>query len=209
MGLYERYICPTLTEWVLSNPWVEAHRRDLLAPLEGRVLEIGFGSGLNLPHYPASVRELDLVEPALGMHAKARRRLAAHADRGPAVRVHEGRAEALPFSDATFDAVVCTFTLCTVSDPLQAVGEARRVLRPGGALRLFEHVASNNPSVRAWQDRLNPVQNVLGCGCNLNRDVEAVLVQGGFRDGDMRRIQEPRTPKLVREHLFGSVTKTD
>jgi ubiquinone/menaquinone biosynthesis C-methylase UbiE len=195
-----------LTEWALNNRWVGRHRRDLLAPVGGRVLEIGFGSGLNLPSYsPANVEELDILDPAEGMHAKARARI----ERAPfPIRPHAGSAESLPFEDDTFDAVVCTFTLCTISDPVCAARELRRVLKPGSALHLFEHVASASPAVRRWQDRLNPLQNVLGCGCNLNRDPDSILEAAGFGQRALLRLYEPRTPKIVREHLFGSATKT-
>lgn len=205
VGIYERCLCPQLTEWALDNGWVHRHRRELLAPLRGRVLEIGFGTGLNLRHYPLTIAELDILDPAEGMHAKARRRI--RASKIP-VRTYAQSAETLPFDDESFDGAVCTFTLCTIPDPVSAVREVRRVLAEGATFRIFEHVASQLPSVRAWQDRLNPVQNVLGCGCNLNRDVEAILTEAGFIDRSLTRVTEPRMPALFREHLWGWVTKT-
>jgi ubiquinone/menaquinone biosynthesis C-methylase UbiE len=206
MGFYERFLCPHLTEWALDNSWVAGHRRALLEPVRGRVLEIGFGTGLNLQFYaPERVEAVDLVEPAAGMHAKARARLERAAF---PITVHDAGAEALPFEDDTFDVAVCTFTLCTIPEPVRAAAELRRVLRPGGSLRIFEHVASVSPSVRRWQDRLNPIQNVLGCGCNLNREPHAILAQAGFAEQQLQRLFEPRTPKVVREHLLGHATKT-
>lgn len=205
MGVYERWVCPQLTEWALNGSWVSDHRRALLAPIGGRVLEVGFGSGLNLRWYPPGVERLDLVDPAEGMHAKARRRLASAAI---PVWTHPARAECLPFDDDAFDAVVCTFTLCSIPAPVRATEEMRRVLRTGGTLRLFEHVASRTPAIRTWQDRLNPVQNVLGCGCNLNRDPEQILGAAGFVDLQLERIEQPGTPRIVREHLIGHATKT-
>jgi len=200
MGLYERHLCPCLTEWSLSGHWVREGRSALLADIGGRVLEIGFGTGLNLEYYPSAVTELDVLDPAEGMHARAKGRIAeAHVP----VRVHAMGAERLPFDDETFDAVVSTFTLCTVSAPERAVREVRRVLKPGGFVHVFEHVASSSRRVRRWQDRLNPVQNVLGCGCNLNRDTAATLAGSGFDVRELERLEEPSVPRIFREHIRG------
>ncbi len=201
MGVYERSVCPWLTERMLSNRWVDRHRKALLAPLRGRVLELGFGTGLNLPCYPTELEALDVVDPAVGMHRRAQARVA---DSAVSVRTHVLSAETLPFDDDTFQAVVSTFTLCTIPDVERAISEVRRVLVPEGRFFVFEHVASESDRIRAWQTRLNPIQKLLGCGCHLDRDVTALLTGGGFATNDLERIIQPKTPALVREHLIGS-----
>ena len=204
MGLYERYICPHLTERALNNGWVKKHRQQLLASACGRGLELGFGTGLNLPFYPDGVESLDIVDPAEGMHAKARRR----AESAPIeIRRHRLSAETLPFDDDTFDFVVSTFTLCTIADVAAAIREVRRVLVADGPFLVFEHVASISERTLRWQNRLNPIQNIVGCGCNLNRDVQGLLTAGGFAVDRVQRISEPRMPALVREHVLGAAHK--
>ena len=204
MGLYERHLCPHLTELALRSGHVHKERRRLLAEVRGRVLEIGFGTGLNLQHYREGVERLDIVDPAEGMHARARERVAAS---GLPVHEHRLSAERLPFDDDQFDAVVCTFTLCTIPDPVAAAAEVRRVLRPGAAMHLLEHVGSLRPKVRRWQERLNPVQRVAGCGCNLDRDVDGILAAAGFREIVLERFDQPKTPALFREHVRGKAIK--
>ena len=205
MGLYERHVCPPLTELILRSGHTHEQRARLLAGVGGRVLEIGFGTGLNLQHYDRSaVERLDVVDPAEGMHARARARVAASPLE---VHSHVLGAERLPFDDDCFDAVVCTFTLCTIPDPVQAAVEVRRVLRPGAALHVLEHVGSIRPQVRRWQERLNPVQRLFGCGCNLDRDVDAILEAGGFAQRSIERFDQPKTLALYREHVRGTATK--
>ena len=201
MGWYERYACPWLTDRALDNGWVRKHRGQLLGDVQGRVLELGFGTGLNLPFYPSDLAGLDVVDPSQGMHMRAQARLSAVPFD---VRKHRLSAETLPFADASFDAVISTFTLCTIADVEAAIREVRRVLTANGRFLVFEHVASEKPAVRRWQDRLNPIQRLVGCGCNLNRDVQALLTTGGFDISEVGRIGEPRMHALVREHVFGA-----
>lgn len=204
MGLYERRICPHVTELALRGGWAHKLRRQLLAPVGGRVLEIGFGTGLNLQHYTDAVTELAILDPGEGMHRLARERIAA----SPlAIEAHRLGAESLPFPDARFDAVVCTFTLCTVADPSAVARELHRVLVPSGSLHLVEHVGSSNPRLRRWQDRLNPVQKLVACGCNLNREVEPHLEAAGFASLALERLSEPRMPPLLRELVRGTAYK--
>lgn len=204
MGLYERHVCPHLVELALGNRWVEGQRASLLEPVRGQVLEIGFGTGLNLPHYPKEVERLVVLDPAEGMHAKARQRLEA----SPVpIETHRLEAERLPFLNESFDEVVCTFTLCTIEDPVTALREVRRVLKPGGRLHLLEHVGSNRAATRRWQDRLNPVQNLFGSGCNINRDVEPLLDAAGFGEVSLERLVQPKTPSIYREHVRGRAVR--
>jgi SAM-dependent methyltransferase len=168
------------------------HRRSLLASASGRVLEIGAGTGLNLPHYPDGI-DLVLSEPEPPMA----RRIAA-----PVVAA---RAEELPFADASFDTVVSTFVLCTVAEPARAVGELARVLRPGGRLLFIEHVRGDGALAR-WQDRLDGIWRRVGNGCHANRDTLDVL-RDRF-DVHARHDTWRRMPRLIRPLVLGTAVKT-
>ncbi|MGH7858128.1 MAG: class I SAM-dependent methyltransferase [Candidatus Binatia bacterium] len=177
MGLYGDVVFPWLLDH-LEGPELRELRAATVKEAAGEVLEIGFGTGGNLPWYGEGVSSVTAVEPASGMNRRARRRIAG----APVpVKLVPGPGEALPFADASFDSVVMTITLCTVEDPVSVLAGARRVLRPGGRYCFFEHVASADPKVRTWQNRLNGISRVIGCGCNLNRDTEASIRTAGFR----------------------------
>ena len=167
--------------------YLAAHRRALLAEARGAVLELGAGTGANLPHYPPAVTRLVLAEPDPAM----RRRLAGRLpDAGFPIELVDAAAERLPFPDAAFDTVVATLVLCSVADLPGAVGEARRVLRPDGRLLFLEHVAAPGPAGTA-QRLLQPVYGRLAGGCHLHRDTEAALAAGGFAIMEIRRFHPP------------------
>ncbi|HWT95799.1 MAG TPA: class I SAM-dependent methyltransferase [Solirubrobacteraceae bacterium] len=177
-----------------------ARRRALLAGARGRVLEIGAGTGLNLPHLPAGVAALTLTEPAPEMARRLRTRVA---ERGVATEVVETGAEALPFADGSFDTVVSTLVLCTVPDPAAAVAEVRRVLAPGGALLFLEHVRAQEGSrVQRWQDRLERPWAVVGAGCRCNRDTLALL-RDAFPHTHAREKRWRGAPPIVRPLVVG------
>jgi ubiquinone/menaquinone biosynthesis C-methylase UbiE len=174
------------------------HRRALLARAEGAVLELGAGTGLNLPHYPAGV-ELVLTEPEPAMRAVLERRVARS---GRPARVLEAPAEALPFADATFDTVVSTMVLCTVHDAVAAIAEARRVLKPAGRLLFVEHVRAPSERLARWQDRLAAPWAAFAQGCRCNLDTEALLE----RELCLERVDRARwrgMPALVRPLIVG------
>jgi len=159
----------------LERRVLAGHRERLLAGLPGTVLDIGAGTGANLPHFRAATRVF-AIEP----NAAMRDRLAAKLDRASVpVEVTDASAEALPFPDASVDAVVFTLVLCTVTDPDRALAEARRVLRPNGRLAVLEHVRGTGRLAR-WQDRVTPVWRLLGAGCRVNRDTGAAIERAGF-----------------------------
>jgi ubiquinone/menaquinone biosynthesis C-methylase UbiE len=167
-------------------------RAELLGSARGRVLELGAGTGLNLPHYTAAVSELVLTEPDPHMARRLRQAVEA-ADAPFPVQVVESGAEGLPFEDRSFETVVATLVFCSVTDPPRAAAEARRLLKPDGSLLLIEHVRSRHPTLSRWQDRLERPWGWLGAGCHPNRDTAATL---GDRF-DVSRLQHDRWPGLA------------
>lgn len=172
MGLYERAVFNPAMDWVLSRPAVQAERARLLAAARGAVLEIGVGTGLNLPHYPLAVTAITAAAPAAAIDARAARRAR---DRGLAVELVDARAESLPLATGSFDTAVSTFVLCTVADPAAAIGELARVVRPRGRLLFLEHVVRPAGAGRLVQRLLDPLHRPLTCGCSLVRDTAAAL----------------------------------
>jgi len=167
-------------------------RRRVCERLSGHVLEIGFGSGLNVPFYPSAVTGVVAVEPSDVAWRLAADRVAAS---GVPVQ-REGRdAQTLTFSDRSFDSVLSTWTLCTVPDAVRALREVRRVLRPGGALHLVEHGRAPDVAVRRWQDRVNGVNRLVQGGCNLNRPIDDILDEAGFDTTPLERSYLPKTPR--------------
>jgi ubiquinone/menaquinone biosynthesis C-methylase UbiE len=176
------------------------HRRRLLAGLTGRVIEVGAGNGLNFPHYPATVTGVLAVEPEPYLRRLA---LAAASQAPVPIRVVDGTAEALPAPDRTVDTVVASLVLCTVADLDQALAEARRVLRPGGTLRFYEHVRAEEPRLARWQDRLERPWGWLVGGCHPNRDMVAAVTAAGLRVVQLDRFDLRAMPALARPHVLG------
>jgi ubiquinone/menaquinone biosynthesis C-methylase UbiE len=184
----------------LMDAEIGDHRRRLLAGLHGRVLEVGAGNGLNFPHYPATITEVLAVEP----EPYLRRQALAAASQAPApIRVADGTAEALPADDAAFDGVVASLVLCTVTDPDQALAEVRRVLRPGGTLRFYEHVRATDPRLARWQDQLERPWGWLVGGCHPNRDTVAAITAAGLQVVQLDRFDLQAMPPLARPHVLG------
>jgi SAM-dependent methyltransferase len=177
MGVWADRILPRITDRALSSPEVMELRAAACAGLAGRVLEIGFGSGQNLPFYPVAVNRVDAVEPAdLAWELSARRRA------GTAVPVERTGLDGqrLAAGDGQYDAVLSTFTLCTIPDLGRALAEVRRVLRGGGSLHFVEHGRARQPRVVRWQRRLDPLQGRVFGGCHLSRDIPALVEDAGL-----------------------------
>lgn len=177
MGFYSRVIFPRLCDLLLNGPFVARHRQELLADVYGDTLEIGFGTGLNLPFYPNGVRKLTTIDPNVGMNSRARKRIersTIEVDQ----RVLGG--ERLPFDNDRFDCVVSTFTLCSVAEVGQVLAEVYRVLKPGGRYFFLEHGLSPEPAVQKWQRRLNWLQARLADGCRLDRDIRGIVAAQPF-----------------------------
>lgn len=178
MGLYADQVLPRLTDFALRGSALTRARARACAGLAGEVLEVGFGSGRNVPHYPAAVTRVRAVDPAT-----VGRQLAAGRVAASAVPVeYVGRdGEQLPLGDETVDHVLTTWTLCTIPDVERALGEVRRVLRPGGSLHFVEHGRAPEAATARWQDRLTPLQRRLCGGCHLNRPIDALIEAAGLR----------------------------
>jgi ubiquinone/menaquinone biosynthesis C-methylase UbiE len=177
-----------------------ALRQNLLAEASGRVLEIGAGTGLNIPYYNGRIDSLVVTEPEPAMIRRLERAAHAHA---PVPQVVAAPAENLPFDDDSFDTVVSTLVLCGVDDQVRALGEARRVLRPGGRLLFLEHVRSDDPALARFQDRMNWL-NRLVVQCDCNRQTLAIIESAGFSVARLERTTMPKAPKFVRPLIFGS-----
>ena len=177
MSFYRDRVFPFLTNLAMRNRRLLPYRERVLSAAEGRVLEIGIGSGLNLPFYPARVSEIVGLEPVPRLAAMARR--ASGHSPFPVFFV-EGSAEAIPLDDSSVDTVVTTWTLCSVPEVERALGEMRRVLKPGGRLLFAEHGQAPEASVRKWQDRLTPAWKYISGGCHLNRPIGALIENASF-----------------------------
>lgn len=183
MGLYDRYVLPRLIDFACGMGHVMKTRSLVVPCAEGQVLEIGIGTGLNLAFYdPARVSRVTGVDPAAQMQALARRRAEAIAIPVDTIALELGEIQA---ADASFDSIVCTFTLCTIPDALAALGEMRRVLKPGGRLHFAEHGLAPDLSVVRWQHRLTPLWKPVAGGCHLDRDIPRLIEAGGFKIGEL------------------------
>jgi ubiquinone/menaquinone biosynthesis C-methylase UbiE len=176
MGRFSDSVRVKVQDWMMRR--MDEHRPSTLEPAQGKVLEVGFGTGLNLRHYPASVSSVAGIDPLVGLAPRVQERMRA----APfAVEHFALRADGeLPFEAGCFDTLVTTWTLCSIPDPLRALAEMRRVLRPGGQYLFVEHGRSEQPGTARWQDRLNPLWVHIADGCNMNRRIESLVQEGGF-----------------------------
>jgi ubiquinone/menaquinone biosynthesis C-methylase UbiE len=179
---------------------LRAHRQALLSRATGRVLEIGAGTGANLPFYGDVVEPLTVTEPDAPMAQRLERRIR---DLPRPVELVRAPAEELPFADGEFDVAVSTLVLCTVDDQARALGELRRVLKPGGRLLFIEHVRSDEPGLAGWQDRLNRLNRVMGHGCNCNRSTLDAIGAAGFTINELERDRLRKVPPIVRPLVIG------
>jgi ubiquinone/menaquinone biosynthesis C-methylase UbiE len=194
MGYYERRIVPRIINAACNSKPMRPLRERVCADLSGEVVEVGFGSGLNIPYYPAAVKRIAAVEPSDLGWKLATKRLAK--SEVPIERSGlDG--QALPFADGTFDAALSTWTMCTIPDAATALKELRRVLKPGGTLHFLEHGLAPDEKVRRWQRRFEPIENRLAGGCSFIRPIAHLLSKAGFTIVDVDVFYAKGGPKFA------------
>jgi SAM-dependent methyltransferase len=201
MGIYSKYIFPLLLDCLLSTPEMGDYRRRALAPVSGDTLEIGFGTALNLPYYPPAVTKLIGIDVENMLPGRVKNRIAR--SRIAVTKLRVDATSHLPFEDRSFDSVVSTLTLCSLADTAPALVQIRRLLKPDGRFVFFEHGRSEDPEVAQRQDRFNPIQKVIGAGCNLNRPIDRLIETAGFEIRSLERIIIPDTPRIMAEIYCG------
>lgn len=195
MSLYQRYVIPNLVHLAMQQKQMMPFRHRVIGAAQGQVLEVGIGSGLNLPLYGPAVRSVIALEPSRELLRLARKRAEAAS---ASVEFCEASAEAMPLDDRSVDTIVTTWTLCSIADAARALAEMRRVLKPTGVLLFVEHGRAPEPGVARWQDRLDPLWSRFAGGCHLNRKMDDLIAANGFR---IDRLANPRLPG-PRTHTF-------
>ena len=205
MGFYEDWIVPRLIEVGCSTRPILKQREKVVPQAVGRVLEVGMGTAINIPYYDASKIEMVWgLEPSEGMRRKAAPRIA----KAPFPIEWLGLpGEQIPLDNDSADTVLLTYTLCTIPDAAQALGQMRRVLKPGGRLLFVEHGAAPDENVRRWQERINPIWKRLAGGCNINREIPHMIESAGFKIEDIDTMYVPGTPKIDGFQYRGSATQ--
>ena len=203
MKIYSQYIFPRLLDWTMASSTMSKYRKQLLQEVTGEVLEIGFGTGLNLAYYPETITHLTTVDVNAGMNQLAKKRIK-EASFPVSCNVLNG--ETLPFADQCFDSVVSTWTLCSITNIDQALKQVYRVLKPEGKFFFIEHGLSDNPQVQVWQNRLTPLQKMIGDGCHLNRNMEA-LISRYFPQIQLEKFKLETEPEIIGYLYQGVATK--
>jgi SAM-dependent methyltransferase len=204
MGFYHRHILPTfLDKMMTGNPALDGLRKQALATARGRALEIGFGTGLNAPHYPREVESVVGIDSNPGVERLARKRIGAAS---VPIEFQLGSGDRLPFADHSFDTVVTTLVLCSVPDTAGTLAEIRRVLSPRGRYLVLEHGLSDDVQVRTWQRRLNGINGAVLGGCRLDRPMSELVTRGGFRFENMKQFYMADAPRFAGFTTLGCAT---
>ncbi|MDA9259430.1 class I SAM-dependent methyltransferase [Gammaproteobacteria bacterium] len=205
MSLYEKYFLPKLLDFCCGMEGFQNKRSQIVPLAHGRILEIGIGSGLNFDHYNFDkVEEIIGVDPAVSSVAMARSRSSQYNSK---ISFIESSAESIDLPSNTFDCVVIGYSLCTIPDPLKALAEARRLMKPEGSLFFMEHGLAPEQNIQKWQHRLTPGWKKIGGGCNLNRDIEALIKAGGFQFKSLSK-KYIKGPKIAAFQYYGEAVKS-
>ena len=201
MSFYEDKILPHVIHLACGTKPVLKQREKIVPQAQGRILEVGMGSGINIPYYdPQKVEKVWGLEPSDGMRKKAQHRVAAAPFN---LEWLDLPGEEIPLDNDSVDTIVLTYTLCTIPDWLSAIKQMRRVLKPGGKLLFSEHGKAPDSAVQKWQERINPLWMKLAGGCHLNRDIPQLLTEGGFNIKQQDTLYVPRTPKIAAFTYWG------
>ena len=204
MNFYDKYILPSFLNCACGSKPIKYQRSKVVPMAEGTVLEVGIGSGLNLPFYdPVKVSNIIGLDPSEELNAMAKK---VAENKGLGVEFILGDAESIPLPDDQFDTVLITYTMCTIPDVLSANREMRRVLKPGGKLIFCEHGLAPDANVRKWQRRIDPYWGKIAGGCHLNRDIPALLLAAGFEIQSMEQMYLPSTPRFGGYNYWGTAT---
>jgi ubiquinone/menaquinone biosynthesis C-methylase UbiE len=195
MGYYQEHVLPHLINLACGTKPIQRQRQKIVPQAEGRILEVGMGSGLNIQYYdPTKVEKVWGLEPSLGMRERASLRV----ENAPfPLEWVDLPGEEIPLEDNSIDTVVLTYTLCTIADWSAALHQMRRVLKPGGRLLFSEHGRAPDQAVREWQHRINPLWMRFSGGCHLNRDIPLLLKEGGFQIRELETLYVPSTPRFA------------
>lgn len=189
---YEEVFFPWGMDRMLNKPHLAEIRKRVLSRARGKILEIGLGTGLNLPHYPESVRQITTIDSNPGMRKRVTKRIAASVID---VDFQVLNGETLPFDNVAFDTVTCTWTLCSIAGVDKALAQMWRVLKPGGEFLFVEHGLSDEPRIQKWQRRLNGLQMAFACGCRLDRNMREIVEAAGFEMVELKEYYTGKDPK--------------
>jgi len=195
MGFYSNIIIPFFYDYSMDSKKINEGRKSILGKItEDDIVEIGFGTGINLKFYPQNVKKIIGVDANGGMLQQAQKKIT---NRRIEIELLEQSSESLPFPDNSISAVASTYTLCSIKEINLALKEIYRVLKPGGKYYFLEHGLADNPKTQKWQHRLNPVQNIWADGCNLNRDMKSLITNAGLKIIELKNYYMKRDPKIV------------
>jgi ubiquinone/menaquinone biosynthesis C-methylase UbiE len=195
MGIYSDVIIPFFYDYSMDSAKINEGRKSILSKItEEEILEIGFGTGINIKFYPDNVKKIIGIDVNEGMIDQFNKKLV---NIKREIKVLHQNGETLPFQDNSINAAISTYTLCSIKNVTSSLNEIYRVLKPGGNYYFLEHGLAENPKTQKWQYRLNPIQNIWAGGCNLNRDIKSLIINSGFKISELKNYYMKRDPKIV------------